>query len=105
MAQDRNTSLGIAASVTARRYVFERVFFRTSFKSATVNLPTNCMFVVIPIEELRSVSYAKGAYTQPEQKFQRRMLASDKHLPNRLELGVAPTRLYSSGNFEIDGVP
>lgn len=59
------------------------------------------MFVVIPIEELRSVSYAKGAYTQREQKFQRRMLASDKHLPNRLELGVAPTHLYSSGNFEL----
>lgn len=47
--------------------VFERASFGTSFKAACVNLPTNCMFVVIPIEGLRPVSYAKELYTQGEQ--------------------------------------
>src|SRR6266851_6438286 len=65
-AQDRNTSLGMARSLIARQYVFERVSFRTSFKSACVNWPTNCMFVVILIG-LGPVSYAKGFYIQGEQ--------------------------------------
>jgi hypothetical protein len=65
-AHHRNTSLGMAPSLIARQYVFERVSFRTSFKSASVNWPANCMFVVILIDGLRPVFYAKS-YTQGEQ--------------------------------------
>jgi hypothetical protein len=57
----------MALELIARQYVFERVSFRTSFKSASVNLPTNCMFVVILIEGLRPGSYAKGFYILGEQ--------------------------------------
>ena len=57
----------MALSLIALQYVFERVSFRTSFKSASANLPTNCMFVVIFIDGLRPVSYAKGFYIPGEQ--------------------------------------
>jgi hypothetical protein len=57
----------MAASFIAGQYVFERASFRTSFKSGCVNWPTNCMFVVIVIDGLRPVSYAKGFYIQGEQ--------------------------------------
>jgi hypothetical protein len=56
----------MAASLIAGQYVFARVSFRTSFKSACVNWPTNCMFVVILIG-LGPVSYVKRSYTQGEQ--------------------------------------
>jgi hypothetical protein len=57
----------MAASLNARQDVFERVSFRTSFKSACVKWPTNCMFVVMLIDGLCPVSYAKESYTQGEQ--------------------------------------
>jgi hypothetical protein len=57
----------MAPSLIARQYVFERASFRTSFKFACVNWPTNCMFVVKVIDGLRPVSYAKGFYIQGEQ--------------------------------------
>ena len=65
--KQRSRSLGIARGLTVAPYVFERASFGTSFKAACVNLPTNCTFVVIPIEGLRPVSYAKKLYTQGEQ--------------------------------------
>src|ERR1700689_694676 len=66
-AQQRRTSSGKAAKMMAGQYAFERVPFGTSFKSASINLPTNCMFVVIPSDGLRPATYAKELYYQGEQ--------------------------------------
>jgi len=52
IAQNRNTSLSNASGLIVRRYVFERVSFRTSPKSAAINSSTNCIFVVVLIDEL-----------------------------------------------------
>jgi len=65
-AHNRNTILGMAPRLIAGD-VFDRAFFRTPFKSASVNLPTNCMFVVIPIDGLGPGSYARRFYAQAEQ--------------------------------------
>src|SRR5689334_1222627 len=62
--KQRSRSLGIAWRLTVGPYVFERASFGTPFKAACVNLPANCMFVVIPIEGLHPVSYARGLYIQ-----------------------------------------
>jgi len=51
----------------AGQYAFERVPLCTSFKSASINLPTNCMFVVRPSDGLRPATYAKELYYQGEQ--------------------------------------
>jgi hypothetical protein len=66
-AHPRNTSLGIAPSLIARQFLFERVSFRRSFKAASVSLAPNCMFIVMPIDGLRPVLHGKGVYTQGEQ--------------------------------------
>src|ERR1700678_2656270 len=66
-AQQRRTSSGKAAKLMAGQYAFERVPFGTSFKSASINLPTNCMFVVIPSDGLRPATYEKELYYQGEQ--------------------------------------
>jgi hypothetical protein len=52
-AHPRNTSLGMAPSFIARQGFAELVFFRTPFKSASVILATNCMFVIIQIDGFR----------------------------------------------------
>jgi hypothetical protein len=62
-AHPRNTSLGIAPSLIARQFVFERVSFRRSFKAASVSLAANCMFIVMPIDGLRPVFYTEREST------------------------------------------
>lgn len=57
----------MASSLIARQFVFERVSFPTSFKSGSVNWPTNCIFVVVLTDALRPMSCAKASYTQGEQ--------------------------------------
>jgi len=63
-AHPRNTSLGIAPSLLARQFDFERMSFRTSFKAASVSLAANYMFIVTPIDGFRPVLHGKGVYTQ-----------------------------------------
>src|SRR5271154_6641589 len=60
-ANHHNRSLGMAPGFIAGQYVFERVPSRTSFKSTSVSLPTNCMFVVVLIDGLGPVSYAEDS--------------------------------------------
>ena len=52
-AHPRKTSLRMAQSFIARQGVAERVSFRTPFKSASVILAANCMFVIIQIDGFR----------------------------------------------------
>src|ERR1700691_507777 len=66
-AQQRRISSGKAANLMAGQYAFERVPFCTSLNSASINLPTNCMFVVIPSDGLCPATYAKELYYQGEQ--------------------------------------
>jgi hypothetical protein len=63
----RNAKLGLIPVLVARKNVFERMPFRTSLKSVSVKLPTNCMFVVAPIDALRPASHSKGLYAQEAQ--------------------------------------
>jgi hypothetical protein len=96
----------VARGLIVGPYAFDRVSFGTSFKSASVNLPTTCMFVVLLIEGLRPVSYAKGLYTQGEQisRVERLCLIdrrcvrqSPPHRPEVLLQLPRPTRsLYST---------
>src|ERR1700730_2712945 len=65
--QDLATSLSSAPGSIARRYVLGRASARTSFKPATVNLPTDCVLVVVFIDQSRLVSYPKRSYAQGEQ--------------------------------------
>jgi hypothetical protein len=66
-AQQRRTSSGKAAKLIAGQYAFERVPFCTPLNSASINLPTNCMFVVIPSDGLCPATYAKELYYHGEQ--------------------------------------
>jgi len=63
----RNTRLGLIPALVARKNVFERMPFRTSLKSASAKLSTNCMFVVAPIDALRPASHSTGLYAQEAQ--------------------------------------
>jgi hypothetical protein len=54
----------MALRLIAGQNVFERAFIRTPFKSAAVTLPTNSMFVALPIDGLGPGSYARGFYAQ-----------------------------------------
>jgi len=63
----RNMALGMAASQLARRCAFKRVSTRTPFKSASVNLPANCIFVAMRMDEVRPVSLVEKLYTQGKQ--------------------------------------
>jgi hypothetical protein len=66
-AKHQNRILGIALRFIARQYVFERVLFCTSLKSASANFPTNCIFVVLPIDALHPAPPAKGLYAEGAQ--------------------------------------
>jgi hypothetical protein len=61
----------MAPRLNAGQYVLERAVFCTSLRPASVSLPTNCIFAVVPvalaIQDLGPFLYVKGIYTQGEQ--------------------------------------
>ncbi len=93
----------MASSLIARQFVFERVSLGTSFKSGSVNWPTNCIFVVVLINALRPMSCAKTSYTPEEQSSSAERLDLAKHAHRPCEIRVRQISGYTT--YQEQAVP